>query len=271
MSRHDTTASPVSHRPFLFTPFLPSSTQCRRPVTQLRLLFEWTIKRPRGERLSSPDHSISVRSTWSQVVHQPSLLPLSRATRDKENALQADVGDVKGERRKEERKGKEWKAVIVATSWRNIRCIRGVYLVYRPAGDRARITREKRPIITAGQTVYRLPALTARDEEDSAASAAWNPAFFARAPGHASWNPVISSPREGWSPSLSLSLSISSSIASRGSFNADSCRRGPRYFTRDVIRTATTDFTAIPPRGIRSVWRARVKRYEKKGRKKKAF
>lgn len=102
MSRHDTTASPVSHRPFLFTPFLPSSTQCRRPVTQLRLLFEWTIKRPRGERLSSPDHSISVRSTWSQVVHQPSLLPLSRATRDKENALQADVGDVKGERRKEE-------------------------------------------------------------------------------------------------------------------------------------------------------------------------
>lgn len=56
------------------------------------------------------------------------------------------------------------KAVIVATNRRNIPCVslRGVYLLCRPVGDRARITREKRPIITAERAVYRLPALTAR-------------------------------------------------------------------------------------------------------------
>lgn len=168
----------------------------------------------------SSDHSISVRSTWSQVVHQPSFLPfllslfLSRTARGKENALRENCGRME-------------KAVIVATNRRNIPCVslRGVYLLCRPVGDRARITREKRPIITA---VYRLPALTARR------TAAFQPRgirLSSRVHPDTPRETRLLVPRGRAGPLLSLSLTrsldflvhLSCVETTRGSFNADNC------------------------------------------------
>lgn len=266
MSRHATTFVP--RFPSLLTPFLFLFPH-RRPVTQLRLLFEWTIKRPRGERLPFL-RSFNFRSIDLEPSSPPTLFsPLPPLSLSLSNRARKERGKrVKGELWKNGKSGycchQPTKYSVCILTW----CIltlspcwwQGAHYAGKEANNNGRASR--------------LSATCFDGEEDSGVSAAWNPAFFARAPGHASWNPVISSPREGWSPSLLLAHSISSSISRA------SRRRGVRstrttvggkgvscYFTRDVIQSVTTDSS---PRGIRSVWRAREKE-RKEGRKKKAF
>lgn len=109
-----------------------------------------------------------------------------------------------------------------------------VLLVALPVTGRALWAR--RGLITAGRNVGRLPALT-RAPQKPRRTAAWNPAFFARARPDTPRETRLLVPRGRAAPLLSLSLSVSISsrrgsfVQQRGQLSEGACC----YFTRDVI------------------------------------
>lgn len=109
-------------------------------------------------------------------------------------------------------------------------------LVALPVTGRALWARKR--LITAGRNVGRLPALT-RAPQKPRRTAAWNPAFFARARPDTPRETRLLVPRGRAAPLLSLSLSRfprldlsrrGSFVQQRGQLSGACC-----YFTRDVI------------------------------------